>query len=188
MQMIPADAELELAAGDTRKNFIDTFRSYYKLGVMYANSSLVPEQYKNRPADCTIAIDIAERMGVPVLMVMQSLYIVKGKPSWSGQACMTFIKNKFKDARPVYIGKRGTGKRGCYIRAITKNDEEICGTEVTMEMAAAEGWLKNPKWKSMPEQMLAYRAAAFFARIYCPECLMGVYVEGEPEDIAANKK
>ena len=34
----------------------------------------------------------------------------------------------------------------------------------------------------MPELMLAYRAAAFFARVYCPEILMGVQVEGEVED------
>ena len=31
--------------------------------------------------------------------------------------------------------------------------------------------------------MLAYRAAALFARVYIPNSLMGVYVEGEPEDI-----
>ena len=35
----------------------------------------------------------------------------------------------------------------------------------------------------MPEQMLAYRAASFFARVYIPNSLMGVYVEGEAEDI-----
>ena len=34
----------------------------------------------------------------------------------------------------------------------------------------------------MPELMLAYRAAAFFARVYCPEILMGIVVEGEAED------
>ena len=39
----------------------------------------------------------------------------------------------------------------------------------------------------MPEQMLAYRAAAFFARIYIPNALMGVVVEGEVEDIEVKK-
>ena len=51
-----------------------------------------------------------------------------------------------------------------------------------MAMAKAEGWLANSKWRTMPEQMLAYRAAAFFARVHCPDLLMGVQVEGEPED------
>jgi len=38
------------------------------------------------------------------------------------------------------------------------------------------------KWLTMPQQMLAYRAAAFFARVYCPSELMGFRVEGEVED------
>lgn len=57
-----------------------------------------------------------------------------------------------------------------------------------MKMAAAEGWMSNPKWKNMPEQMLFYRAAAFFARMYCPSELLGAIVEGEPEDIEASRQ
>ena len=34
----------------------------------------------------------------------------------------------------------------------------------------------------MPELMLAYRAAAFFARVHIPNTLMGCAVEGEVED------
>lgn len=64
------------------------------------------------------------------------------------------------------------------------------GTTVTMSMAKAEGWYskkdkygnETSKWQTMPEQMLAYRAASFFARVHCPETLMGVQVEGEVED------
>lgn len=191
MQIIPANDEhaneTQITAMESRKSFVDTFRIYYKLGVMFSQSNLVPENYKNRPYDCTIAIDMAERMGVTPLMVMQSLYIVKGKPSWSGQACMTFIRNKYENAMPVYVGDQGTDNRGCYIKAY-QNGQEVIGTTVTLKMAKSEGWTKNQKWLNMTDQMLAYRAAAFFARVYCPECLMGVYVEGEPEDIDASRK
>ena len=48
----------------------------------------------------------------------------------------------------------------------------------------AEGWISNPKWRNMPEQMLAYRAGAFFARVHCPDVLMGCCVEGEADDAA----
>lgn len=166
--------------------FIESFRESYKLANVIAKSSLVPQQYQGRPEDCAIAIDMAERMGVSPLMVMQSLYVVKGKPSWSGQACMSFIKAKYGEAQPVYTGERGTDSRGCYIKAVKPDGEIIEGTEVTMKMAKAEGWLTKPgsKWQTMPELMLAYRAAAFFARVYCPEILMGVSVEGEAEDSA----
>lgn len=162
--------------------FIESFRESYKLASVFAKSSLVPQQYQGKTEDCAIAVDMAERMGVTPLMVMQNLYVVKGKPSWSGQACMSFIKAKYGDAMPVYTGERGTDSRGCYVRARTPEGEVIEGTEVTIAMAKAEGWMNNSKWKNMPEQMLAYRAASFFARVYCPEILMGVQVEGEAED------
>lgn len=162
--------------------FIESFRESYKLASVFAKSSLVPQQYQGKTEDCAIAVDMAERMGVTPLMVMQNLYVVKGKPSWSGQACMSFIKAKYGDAMPIYTGERGTDSRGCYVRVRTPEGEIIEGTEVTIAMAKAEGWMNNSKWKNMPEQMLAYRAASFFARVYCPEILMGVQVEGEVED------
>jgi hypothetical protein len=42
-------------------------------------------------------------------------------------------------------------------------------------MAKAEGWYNKAgsKWKTMPELMLMYRAAAFFARLYTPDLTMG---------------
>ena len=163
--------------------FIESFRESYKLASVLAKSSLVPQQYQGKTEDCALAIDMAERMGVSPLMVMQSLYVVKGKPSWSGQACMSFIKAKYGDAQPVYTGQRGTDTRGCFVRVVKPDGEVIEGTEVTIAMAKSEGWMSNSKWKNMPEQMLAYRAAAFFARVYCPEILMGVSVEGEVEDM-----
>lgn len=162
--------------------FIESFRESYKLASVLAKSSLVPQQYQGKTEDCALAIDMADRMGVSPLMVMQSLYVVKGKPSWSGQACMSFIKAKYGDAQPVYTGQRGTDTRGCLVRVVKPDGEVIEGTEVTIGMAKAEGWTSNSKWRNMPEQMLAYRAASFFAKVYCPEILMGVAVEGEVED------
>jgi len=162
--------------------FIESFRESYKLASVFAKSSLVPQQYQGKTEDCAIAVDMAERMGVTPLMVMQNLYVVKGKPSWSGQACMSFIKAKYGDAEPIYTGQRGTDTRGCFVRVTKPDGEVIEGAEVTIGMAKAEGWTANKKWINMPELMLAYRAAAFFARVYCPEILMGVQVEGEVED------
>lgn len=96
---------------------------------------------------------------------------------------------KFRDVKHIYTGEKGTDNRGCYISAIRISDgEKIDGAEVTISMAKAEGWLSNPKWKNMPELMLAYRASAFFARVHCPEAMMGVQVAEEVYDIEAAEK
>lgn len=172
----------------------EQFQKLFDIGKMFSISQLVPQSYQGKPMDCAIAVDMANRMGVSPMMVMQNLYVVKGKPTWSGQACMSMIRGskEFKNVRPVYTGEKGTDSWGCYIRAeYVDSREEVRGTEVTIGMAKEEGWYskkdkygkETSKWQTMPEQMLAYRAASLFARVYIPNALMGVYVEGEPEDI-----
>ncbi len=184
--IIPEEDEQQECSVITSNEFIQNFHESFKLAKVFAKSSLVPQQYQGKIEDCAIAVDMASRMGVSPLMVMQSLYVVKGKPSWSGQACMSFIKAKYGEAFPVYTGEQGTDERGCYIKAISESGEEIIGSTVTIKMAKAEGWISNKKWINMPEQMLAYRASAFFARVYCPEVLMGISVQGEVEDVESN--
>lgn len=172
----------------TKTDTIEYMRTIYKYGETWSKACNIPDIYKNKPADCMIAIDMAMRMGVSPLMVMQSLYVVKGKPSWSGQACFSFIEAspKFKNVHHVYVGTPGQLDYGCYVSAVRTCDGEVVnGVCVTMWMAQSEGWTRNSKWCNMPELMLAYRASAFFARVHCPSVLMGMSVEGEVEDITA---
>ncbi len=165
----------------------EQFNQLLRAADMLSKTTMVPQGYQGKPQDCFLALEIAGRMGLSPLAVMQNMYMVKGKPSWAGQACMMLINScgKFRDVRPVYTGTKGKDDRGCYIQAVRINDGEVVqGTEVTLKMAAAEGWATNSKWRNMPEQMLAYRAASFFARVYCPEALMGAQTVEEVEDVS----
>lgn len=163
----------------------EAFNQLLRVSQMLSQSSLVPQNYQGKPQDCFIAAEMATRMNISPIFIMQNLYVVKGKPSWAGQACMAMINNcgKFRDVKHVYTGKKGTDDRGCYVTAVRISDGEIVnGTEVTISMAKAEGWTSNSKWKNLPEQMLGYRAASFFARMYCPESLMGLQTAEEVVD------
>ena len=166
------------------------FNQLLRASQMLAQSTIVPEIYRGKPQDCFIAAELAARMNTSPIFVMQNLYIVKGKPSWAGQACMAMINacGRFKNPRLVYTGKKGTDERGCHVEAIRMtNGETVVGTEVTILMAKSEGWTSNSKWRNMPEQMLGYRAASFFARLHCPEALMGLQTYEEVEDVDASR-
>lgn len=54
-----------------------SFQKIFDIGKMFATSQLVPQNYQGKPMDCTIAVDMANRMGVSPMMVMQNLYVVK---------------------------------------------------------------------------------------------------------------
>lgn len=165
-----------------------------KLANMYASSTMVPETYKGNPNNCFVALELASRMNVSPVLVMQNLYIVQGKPSWAGQACKALIDGcgKFRNSEYVMTGNVHDGTLGCYLQAVnTRTGQLVKGTEITLKMAQDEGWIekRGSKWKTMPEQMLKYRAAAFFARTECPEVLMGFQTADEVEDVygASNK-
>ena len=157
---------------------------------MLSQTSIIPATYQGKPQDCFVALEMATRMGVSPLVVMQNMYVVKGKPAWAGQACTMFINScgKFTQVKHVYTGEKGTDSRGCYVTATRISDGiQVNGVEVTIAMAKAEGWTANTKWRNMPELMLAYRASAFFARVHCPEALMGVQLVDEIYDTETSR-
>lgn len=160
----------------------------FKLAKMYAASKIVPQTYQGKPDDCMVAIELAARMNVSPTFVMQQLYIVQGRPSWSGQAALALVQGtrKFTDLEYVFIGEPGTPEWGCYLQGYNvKSGKMVKGTAVTMQMAKDEGWTekRGSKWLTMPEQMMKYRAAAFFARTECPEALMGFQTADEIQDV-----
>lgn len=173
----------------TMWNDSSLLKQAYKAAQYLASSDLVPEQtYKNKPQNCLVALDLANRMGLAPLLVMQNLYIVKGKPAWSGQFCITAVNScgRFTPLEFVFTGE-SEEDAGCYAKAVRIADGVTCtGTIVTMKMAKAEGWLdkSGSKWKTMGQQMLMYRAASFFARVYCPDILMGVQTVEEVKDVS----
>lgn len=58
------------------------FETYQRLARPLSESNFVPAAYKGNLGDCTIAVEIACRMQILPLTVMQNLCVVKGNPKW----------------------------------------------------------------------------------------------------------
>lgn len=164
----------------------DSFEHSQRVAKMLASSSLIPKEYQGNIQNTMIALELANRIGASPLLVMQNLYIVHGKPSWSSSFIIAAI-NSCKKFSPLRFEVSGEGDDyGCKAWAVElATNERLDGTRITMKMAKAEGWENKAgsKWKTMPDQMLRYRAAAFFGRIYAPEILMGMQTYEEVVDI-----
>lgn len=159
-----------------------------EMAKMLSQSTIIPDTYRNRPENCFVALDMASRMGLSPMIVMQNLFVIQGKPSWSGQAVASLIRANptLRNVNLEYVGERGTASWGAYVTAERVSDGRVLkGTTVTLGMAKAEGWLekKGSKWLTMPEQMLAYRAYAFFGRVHVPELMMGLQTAEEVLDV-----
>lgn len=158
---------------------------------MFSVSKLVPDTFKNNQADCCVALEMAHRIGANPLMVMQNLYIVHGKPAWSSQFLVSCINacGRFSPLRYRTTGEKNTDTWGVIAWAKDLEDGEILESpEVTIAMAKAEGWYsKNgSKWQTIPELMLRYRAATFFARTYAPDITMGMMTNDEVREMPAH--
>lgn len=162
----------------------------YRVAKVYANSTMVPSGYQNNPDNCFVAIELAGRMNVSPTLVMQSLTVVQGRPAWSGQSCIALVNGcgKFMhDLNFEWVGTPNEDDWGCYCETVRKSDgRRLVGTTITIDVAKKEKWFDKTgsKWRTIPQQMLMYRAASWFARIYCPEVLMGLPAVDEVEDIA----
>lgn len=161
------------------------FEHAQRIAKLLSSSDLVPNQYKGNIANTMVALEMAHRMNASPLMVMQNLHIIHGRPSWGSSFIIASLNS---------CGRFGTLRfestpTSC--KAVTTDKQSgtiLEGPTVTMEMAKLEGWSEKPgsKWKTMPELMLKYRAAAFFGRLYAPEIMMGLYSADEVVDIASN--
>ena len=163
---------------------LDSLMSYAD---MLSKSTIVPVSYQNRPENCLVALDMASRMGLSPMVVMQNLYVIQGKPSFSGQAIASMIRAnpQFTNIELNFVGTEGTDSWGAYISAQKVSTGKIIkGATVTVAIAKKEGWYQKSgsKWQTMPEIMLSYRAYAWFGRVYCPELLMGLQSTEEVYD------
>jgi hypothetical protein len=166
---------------------LQSFELAQRTANLLAKSSLVPKEYQGNIPNCVIALNMANRMNADPLMVMQNLYIVYGRPGWSSLFLISTFNTsgRFSALRYEWTGKPGTDSYGCKAWAVEKaTGEKLEGSIVTIGMAKQEGWYdKNgSKWKTMPQQMLMYRAASWFVRAYAPELAMGMHTEYEIMD------
>jgi hypothetical protein len=151
-----------------------------RIGKAFAASSIVPETYRGNVANCIVALEMANRMGASPLMVMQNLYLVHGNPGWSSKFLIACFNQSGRYTAMRY--RWNEARTACRAWAVEKSTgEELVGPEVTTGMAKEEGWSTKAgsKWKTMPELMLMYRAAAFMIRTYAPEISMGLRSEDE---------
>lgn len=188
-----------------------SFEHAQRIAKMLSSSNLVPTDYRGNMANTLVALEMANRVGASPLAVMQNMYVIEGRPSWSSSFIIAALNScgRYEPLRfevedlgkkeityDVWEGPKGQRQKrqakatiddkACFAWTMDKSDHRLEGPKITISMAVAEGWYTKTgsKWVTMPELMLRYRAAAFFGRLYAPELLMGMQTTEELNDIS----
>ena len=166
---------------------ITNFESAQRMALCLVSSDLVPETYrgKDKIGNALIALEMSQRIGASPLAVMQNLNIIHGRPAWSSSFIIAAL-NTCGRFSPLRFRVEGAGESQiCIAWAYDRSGGEVLeGPQASIAMAKAEGWYQKngSKWKTMPDLMLRYRAAAFFGRLYAPDVLNGMHTADEVED------
>lgn len=157
-----------------------------------SQSDLVPQAYRGNLPNTMLAMEVANRIGASPLLVMQNLYLVQGKPSWSSSFLIATVNacGRFSPIRFEVIGDDASDKNyKVRAYAVDKESGERCdGPFITWKMVDGEGWSKKngSKWLTLPDLMFRYRAAGFWTRLYAPEVSMGLLTREEADDVWGN--
>jgi len=159
------------------------FEHGQRVAKMFASSQLVPVHYQNKQADCMIAFNLAMRLKIDPMLLMQKTYPIKGKLGIETQLAVALVNKAgvFVDViQYEYSGEGDT--RSCKAYATTKKGGKCTDTCSVQEAKDMGWWSQNRLWSKMTDTFLAYRSAMKLIRKYCPEVLMGLDTAEELRD------
>lgn len=165
-----------------------SFAHGQRIAKALSSSTMVPTTYQGATgmSNCLVALEMANRMNLSPLAVMQNLDIIHGRPSWKSSFIISAINSSGKFS-PLRFKTTGEGDaKTCYAYATDRESgETVTGPPISISTAKAEKWYSRTgsKWPTMPDLMLMYRAATLFGRLYVPEILNGMPTAEETFDV-----
>ena len=160
--------------------------------LMAQSAVTVPKHLAGKPADCMAIVMQAMQWGMNPYAVAQKTHLVNGVLGYEAQlvnaviSSSSAIQGRFHyeyggDWERIAGQKDGRDELGLFIRvgAVLRGEAEITWGE---PIYLADITTRNsPLWKTAPKQQIAYLAVKYWARLYCPEVILGVYSPDEVE-------
>lgn len=147
-----------------------------------AQSSLIPAEYRGKPADIVWAMDIGDALGVPYTQVMQSMVVARGKMTMSADLMGAVVR---RAGHKLRLREDGDSVTADLIRA----DDPDYKFTVTWDKGKAQAaglWGSRGPWQQYPRQMLRARAITEVCRQGASDALAGtVYTPEELESTPA---
>lgn len=143
-----------------------------------ASSDLVPKDFRNNPANCFIAIQWGEEIGLAPLQSTQNIAVINGRPALWGDALPALVK---ASKQCEYISLTCENNIAtCKVKRVGEPEHTVIFSKAMAEKARL--WGKAGPWCDYPERMLQNRARAFALRDTFPDVLKGLYTVEELDD------
>lgn len=183
-----AQAPQAISAIDAIMN-IDVMNQINNLAQLMAGGhATVPKHLQGNVGDCFAVILQSMQWGMNPFTVAQKTHFVNNTLGYEAQLVNAVITTRaptterlkfewFGDWAKINGKEDKSSDKGVKVWATLKNEDEPRVLELSM---AQVGTVRNsPLWSSDPRQQLAYLAIKRWARLYCPDVILGVYTPDE---------
>lgn len=138
----------------------------------------LPQHFKSE-GEVAAAIIAGRELGLPPMLALRSLYVVKGKVGLDASLQLALCKRA--GIKHAWI-QDGSDRKRAVLR-LERSGEAPYEQSFTVEEAEHMGLMSNPVWRTSTPAMLRARCVSAGVRAYCPDVVSGVYVQDEIDNM-----
>lgn len=156
-----------------------SFEEAYRFANMMAKSDLVPKEFRDKPANVLLAVQLGQEVGLSPMQAIQSIAVINGRPSMWGDAVLGIVQ---ASGLLEYIHEEvKDGVATCRMKR--KGQPETVRSFSTADAKKAGLLGKAGPWTNYENRMLQLRARGFCVRDTFADVLKGLHVREEVEDM-----
>lgn len=161
------------------------------LAKLLANSDFVPNDFRGKPGNCFLAMQMGAELGVPPLQAMQGIAIINGRPSIWGDLSLAVVQAHpdYEDHKEFFSGNAFDDNYTAVFQIKRKGQAWHEVKFSVTDAKTAKLWQKrgnngkDTPWITSPKRMLQMRSRGFGLRDKFADALKGMRLAEEAMDI-----
>lgn len=159
-----------------------TFDQLVTFAEMAAQSDLMPRDYKGKPANIMLAIQMGSELGLAPMQSIQSIAVINGRPGVWGDGMIGLCRQSplCEDIQESIAGEGDAMVATCIAKR--RGSSPVTSRFSVADAKKAGLWGKQGPWQQYPARMLQNRARGFALRDAFPDLLRGLKTVEELRD------
>lgn len=163
---------------------LSTFEEAWRFAKMIAGSDLAPKDYRGKPENVVVAIQMGLEVGLSPMAALQNIACINGRPSIWGDAALAIVMvHPHYEAHEEPPVEGVDDKRTATFKIKRRGQDWHIQTFSVADAKKAKLWGKEGPWSNYPDRMLKLRARGFGLRDKFADALRGLITTEEAIDI-----
>ncbi len=163
-----------------------TFDQLVTFAEMAAQSDLMPKDYRGKPANIMIAVQLGSELGFAPMQALTSISVINGRPAVWGDGMIGLCRQSpiCEDIQESIAGEGDAMVATCIAKR--RGSSPVTSRFSVADAKKAGLWGKQGPWQQYPARMLQNRARGFCLRDAFPDLLRGLKTVEELRDTPAD--